>query len=115
MPVPSYHTWKNSFGYSAKVEVANNTFKSAGILGDRKEAEQGAAYTALINLGLIDSSVKFDVKTATGTVNLNDIVPLMTRPNRNSELCFTKIRPSTKLSVSLGVGRSVKCYTLQRK
>lgn len=115
MPVPSYHTWKNSFGYSAKVEVANNTFKSAGILGDRKEAEQGAAYTALINLGLIDSSVKFDVKTATGTVKLNNIVPLMTRPKRNIELCFAKIRPSTKLSVSLGVGCSVQCYTLQRK
>lgn len=64
LPVPSYTTWKNSFGYSAKVEVANNIFKSAGIQGDRKEAEQGAAYTALINLGLIDSSVKFDVKTA---------------------------------------------------
>lgn len=95
--------------------MANNTFKSAGILGDRKEAEQGAAYTALINLGLIDSSVKFDVKMATGTVKLNNIVPLMTRPKRNIELCFAKIRPSTKLSVSLGVGCSVQCYTLQRK
>lgn len=73
MHVPSYTTWKNSFGYSAKVEVANNIFKSAGIQGDRKEAEQGAAYTALINLGLIDSSVKFDVKTAAGTVTLDDV------------------------------------------
>ena len=66
LPVPAYTTWKNSFGYSGKVEVANNIFKSAGVQGDRKEAEQGAAYTALLNLGLIDSSVKFDVKTAAG-------------------------------------------------
>lgn len=53
--------------------MANNIFKSAGIQGDRKEAEQGAAYTALINLGLIDSSVKFDVKTAAGTVKLDNV------------------------------------------
>lgn len=64
LPVPSYTTWKNSFGYSGKVEVANNTFKSNGVQGERKEAEQGAAYAALIALGLIDASVKFDVKTA---------------------------------------------------
>lgn len=105
MPVPSYATWKNSFGYSAKVEVANNIFKSAGIQGDRKEAEQGAAYTALINLGLIDSSVKFDVKTAAGTVKLDNIIPIMTRPKRNSELCFYETLK--KLSVSLGAGQSV--------
>lgn len=55
--------------------MANNIFKSAGIQGDRKEAEQGAAYTALINLGLIDSSVKFDVKTAAGTVMLMSNFP----------------------------------------
>ena len=66
LPVPSYTTWKNSFGYSGKVEVANNTFKSNGVQGERKEAEQGAAYAALIALGLIDASVKFDVKTAAG-------------------------------------------------
>lgn len=64
LPVPSYTTWKNSFGYSGKVEVANSTFKSTGVQGERKEAEQGAAYSALMALGLIDASVKFDVKTA---------------------------------------------------
>lgn len=66
LPVPSYTTWKNSFGYSGKVEVANSTFKSTGVQGERKEAEQGAAYSALMALGLIDASVKFDVKTAAG-------------------------------------------------
>lgn len=71
MPVPAYKTWKNNYGYSAKVEVAGNTFKSTGIQGDHKEAQQSAAYNALISLGLIDSSVSFDVKTATGTVKAN--------------------------------------------
>jgi len=62
--VPDYKTWKNLYGFSAKVEVAGNTFKSTGIQSDRKEAEQNVAYNALLNLGLIDSTVSFDVKTA---------------------------------------------------
>ena len=66
LPVPSYKSWKNSYGYSAKVEVAGNTFKSTGIQGDPKEAQQSAAYQALLSLGLIDSTVPFDVKTAVG-------------------------------------------------
>lgn len=65
LPVPVYKTWKNSYGYSAKVEVAGNTFKSTGIQGDHKEAQQNAAYNALLSLGLIDTTVSFDVKTAT--------------------------------------------------
>lgn len=64
LPVPGYHSWKNNYGYSAKVEVAGNTFKSTGIQGDPKEAQQSAAHQALLSLGLIDSSVPFDVKTA---------------------------------------------------
>lgn len=64
LAVPAYKTWKNAYGYSAKVEVAENTFKSTGIQSDHKEAQQNAAYYALLNMGLIDSTVSFDVKTA---------------------------------------------------
>lgn len=91
--------------------MAHNVFKSAGIQGDRKEAEQGAAYTALINLGLIDSSVKFDVKTAAGTVKLDNIMPLMTRPKRNSELCLSETLNKTQC---FPWGRS-KCFVIPSK
>lgn len=64
LPVPAYKSWKFSYGYAAKVEVAGNTFKSTGVQGDQKEAQQNAAYNALVGLGLIDSTVPFDVKTA---------------------------------------------------
>lgn len=50
------------------MEVAGNNFKSTGVQGDQKEAQQNAAYNALIGLGLIDSTVPFDVKTAAGTL-----------------------------------------------
>lgn len=70
LPVPGYHSWKNNYGYSAKVEVAGNTFKSTGIQGDPKEAQQSAAHQALLSLGLIDSSVPFDVKTASGMISM---------------------------------------------
>ena len=68
LPVPAYKSWKFSYGYAAKVEVAGNTFKSTGVQGDQKEAQQNAAYNALVGLGLIDSTVPFDVKTAAGTL-----------------------------------------------
>ena len=70
LPVPAYKSWKFSYGYAAKVEVAGNTFKSTGVQGDQKEAQQNAAYNALVGLGLIDSTVPFDVKTAAGTLHI---------------------------------------------
>ena len=73
LPVPVYKTWRNNYGYSAKVEVAGNTFKSTGIQGDPKEAQQNAAYNALLSLGLIDASVSFDVKSATGIAKAKSI------------------------------------------
>ena len=74
MHVPEYKTWKNLYGFSAKVEVAGNTFKSTGIQSDRKEAQQNVAYNALLNLGLIDSTVSFDVKTAAGSLSCYTLI-----------------------------------------
>ena len=67
-------TFKNGYGFSAKVSVEGNTFASTGIQATGKDAEQNAAHAALISLQLIDASVKFDAKASTGTVSVELLV-----------------------------------------
>ena len=66
MPVPAYNSFRNSFGYSAKVEVAGQTIQSSSIQKERKDAEQNAAYEALKILGLIVATVQFTAKPPIG-------------------------------------------------
>ena len=68
LPVPSYTTFKNNsvytgFSFSAKVEVARQTFKSRGMHRDRRVAEKNAAFVALQMMGLIPASVEFSNQT----------------------------------------------------
>ena len=66
--------------------MAGNTFKSTGIQGDHKEAQQNAAYNALLSLGLIDTTVSFDVKTATGMDKTKYFNPFFTPRGAKTEL-----------------------------